>query len=136
MDARELMDDPDFIEYDAGIETVVDELRNQENTLIVRRNGNVVGEIHEHSLLKVLIPEDRLDEEKVVGVLGLSFDQKYVADTAEDVMNKHEVTVEPEESLGEIAFLMDREDLRAIAVKDDDGDIVGVVHENRVIEEI
>ena len=135
MDASELMDDPDFIEYDAGIETVVDELRNQENTLIVRRNGNVVGEIHEHSLLKVLIPEDRLDEEKVVGILGLSFDQKYVADTAEDVMNKHEVTIGPEESLGEIAFLMDREDLRAIAVKDDD-DIVGVVHENRVIEEI
>jgi CBS domain-containing protein len=101
----------------------------------VRRNGNIVGEIHEHSLLKVLIPEDRLDEEKVVGILGLSFDQKYVADTAEDVMNKHEVTVGPEESLGEIAFLMDREDLRAIAVKDD-GDIVGVVHENRVIEEI
>lgn len=135
MDASELMDDPDFIDYDARIETVVDELRNQENTLIVRRNGNVVGEIHEHSLLKVLIPEDRLDEEKVVGILGLSFDQKYVADTAEDVMNKHEVTVEPGESLGEIAFLMDREDLRAIAVKDDD-DIVGVVHENRVIEEI
>jgi predicted transcriptional regulator len=135
MDASELMDDPDFIDYDAGIETVVDELRNQENTLIVRRNGNIVGEIHEHSLLKVLIPEDRLDEEKVVGILGLSFDQKYVADTAEDVMNKHEVTVGPEESLGEIAFLMDREDLRAIAVKDD-GDIVGVVHENRVIEEI
>ena len=135
MDASELMDDPDFIDYDARIETVVDELRNQENTLIVRRNGNVVGEIHEHSLLKVLIPEDRLDEEKVVGILGLSFDQKYVADTAEDVMNKHEVTVGPEESLGEIAFLMDREDLRAIAVKDD-GDIVGVVHENRVIEEI
>ena len=135
MDASELMDDPDFIDYDAGIETVVDELRNQENTLIVRRNGNIVGEIHEHSLLKVLIPEDRLDEEKVVGILGLSFDQKYVADTAEDVMNKHEVTVGPEESLGEIAFLMDREDLRAIAVKDDD-DIVGVVHENRVIEEI
>ena len=135
MDASELMDDPDFIDYDARIETVVDELRNQENTLIVRLNGNIVGEIHEHSLLKVLIPEDRLDEEKVVGILGLSFDQKYVADTAEDVMNKHEVTVEPEESLGEIAFLMDREDLRAIAVKDD-GDIVGVVHENRVIEEI
>ncbi len=135
MDARELMDDPDFIDYDADIKDVVEELRSQENTLIVRRDGNVVGEIHEHSLLKVLIPEDRLDEEKVVGVLGLSFDQKYVADTAEDVMNKHEVTVEPEESLGEIAFLMDREDLRAIAVKDDD-DIVGVVHENRVIEEI
>ncbi len=129
------MDDPDFIDYDADIKDVVEELRSQENTLIVRRDGNVVGEIHEHSLLKVLIPEDRLDEEKVVGVLGLSFDQKYVADTAEDVMNKHEVTVEPEESLGEIAFLMDREDLRAIAVKDDD-DIVGVVHENRVIEEI
>jgi CBS domain-containing protein len=136
MDARELMDDPDFIDYDADIEDVVEELRSQENTLIVRRDGNVVGGIHEHSLLKVLIPEDRLDEEKVVGVLGLSFDQKYVADTAEDIMNKHEVTVEPEESLGEIAFLMDREDLRAIAVKDDDGAIVGVVHEDRVIEEI
>lgn len=135
VEARDLMDDPDYIDHDASIDDVVDELRAQENTLIVRRNGDVIGEIHEHSLLKVLIPEDRLDEEKVIGILGLSFDQRYVAETAEDVMNKHEVTVAPDESLGEIAFLMDREDLRSLAVEDQ-GDIVGVIHENTVIEEI
>ncbi|QGA80958.1 CBS domain-containing protein [Candidatus Nanohalobium constans] len=133
--ARELMDEPDFIRYDAGIDEVVDELNDKENTLIVRRDGEFVGEIHEQSLLKVLIPEDRLDEEKVIGILGLSFDQRYVAENAEDIMNEHEVTVSPDEETGEIAFLMDREDLRSVPVVEDD-EVIGVVHENRLIEEI
>jgi CBS domain-containing protein len=49
-------------------------------------------------------------------------------------MNKHEVTVPPDETLGEIAFLMDREDIRSIPVEED-GEIVGVVHENKVVQE-
>jgi predicted transcriptional regulator len=133
--ARDLMDEPDFIQHDTDIEEVVDELHNKENTLVVKRGGETVGEIHEQSLLKVLVPEDRLDEEKVVGILGLSFDQSYVAEKAEDIMNEHEVKVEPEEEVGEIAFVMDREDLRSIPVEED-GEIIGVVHENRLIEEI
>jgi predicted transcriptional regulator len=133
--ARELMDEPDFIDADADIEDVVDELHTKENTLIVQRDGEAVGEIHEQSLLKVLIPEDRLDEEKVIGILGLSFDQSYVAEKAEDVMNQHEVTVDPEEDVGEVAFVMDREDVRSVPVRED-GEIIGVVHEDRLIEEI
>lgn len=133
--ARELMDEPDFIEHDADIDEVVDELDTRENTLIVRRDGKVVGEIHEQSLLKVLIPEDRLDEEKVIGILGFSFDESYVAEKAEDIMNRHEVTVDPDEETGEIAFVMDREDIRSVPVEEN-GDIIGVVHEDRLIEEI
>lgn len=133
--ARELMDEPDFIEHDAPIEDVEKEVEGVENTLIVRKNGKFIGEVHEHSLLKLLIPEDRLDEEKVIGILGLSFDESYVAETAEDLMNKHEVTVPPEEDVGEIAFLMDREDIRAIPVEEQ-GEIIGAVHENRLVEEI
>jgi predicted transcriptional regulator len=133
--ARELMDEPDFIQYDADIEQVVDELHTKENTLIVKKGDEVVGEIHEQSLLKVMVPEDRLDEEKVVGILGLSFDQSYVAEKAEDIMNEHEVKVAPDEDQGEIAFVMDREDLRSVPVEED-GEIIGVVHENRLIEEM
>ena len=133
--ARDLMDEPDFIDAEAGIDEVVDELDSSENTLIVRRDGDVVGEIHEQSLLKVLVPEDRLDEEKVVGILGLSFDESYVAEKAEDIMNKHEVTVPLDEETGEIAFIMDREDLRSVPVEED-GEITGVIHEDRLIEEI
>jgi predicted transcriptional regulator len=133
--ARELMDEPDFIDAEAGIDEVVGELDSSENTLIVRRDGDVVGEIHEQSLLKVLVPEDRLDEEKVVGILGLSFDESYVAEKAEDIMNEHEVTVAPDEETGEIAFVMDREDLRSVPVEED-GEITGVIHEDRLIEEI
>jgi len=133
--ARELMDEPDFIDYEADIEEVVDELDSKENTLIVKKDDEIVGEIHEQSLLKVMIPEDRLDEEKVIGILGLSFDERYVAETASDIMNEHEVTVSPDEEEGEIAFLMDREDLRSIPVVEN-SEIIGVIHENRLIEEI
>lgn len=71
----------------------------------------------------------------MIGILGLSFDESYVAETAEDLMERHEVTVPPNEEIGEIAFLMDREDVRAIPVKED-GEIIGIVHENAVVGEI
>jgi len=133
MKAEDLMDEPDFIEPEAAIEEVVEEFKGSENTLIVREENKIMGEIHENSLLKAMIPEDKLDEESIIGVLGISFDQSYVPDNAEDLMNKHEVTVGPEEDIGEIAFLMEREDLRSLPVKED-GEIIGVVHENKVIE--
>lgn len=133
--ARDLMDEPDFIDIDAGVDEVVEEVKGVENTLIVKDGDEAVGEIHEHSLLKVIIPQERIDEEKVIGILGLSFDESYVAETAGDLLNRHEVTVPPEEDIGEIAFLMDKEDVRAIPVEDG-GEIIGVVHENSLMEVI
>lgn len=132
--ARDLMDEPDFIEHDASVEDVEDEFKGVENTLIVKNDGDFVGEIHENSILKALIPEEKLDEESVVGILGLSFDQSYTPETAEDLMNKHEVTVPPDETMGEMAFIMDREDVRSLPVEEED-EIIGVVHENSVVEE-
>jgi len=128
------MDEPDFVHVEASVEEVKKEFMGSENTLIVRRNGEVVGEIHENSLLKALIPEERIDEESVIGILGLSFDQSYVPDTAEDLMNEHEVKIGPDEKLGDIAFMMDREDVRALPVVEDE-EVIGVVHEDAVIEE-
>ena len=132
--ARGLMEEPDFVDVEASVEEVKKEFMGSENTLIVRRNGEVVGEIHENSLLKALIPEERIDEESVIGILGLSFDQSYVPDTAEDLMNEHEVKIGPDEKLGDIAFMMDREDVRALPVIEDE-EVIGVVHEDAVIEE-
>jgi CBS domain-containing protein len=116
------------------MEQVKEEFKGSENTLIVKRDEKVVGEIHENSMLKEMIPQERLDEEKVIGIMGLSFDQRYVAEKASDLMNEHEVTVPPDETLGEIAFIMDREDIRSVPVEKE-GEIIGVVHENAVIEE-
>ena len=131
--ARDLMEDPDFIDFEASVKEVEQELSGTENTLIVRKNGEVIGEIHEHSLLKAFIPEDELDENSVVGLMGLSFDQSYVPEKAEDLMNKHDVSVSPEEELGEIALVMHREDISSVPVKED-GEIIGVVHEDTVVE--
>ena len=131
--ARDLMDEPDFIQYDASVEDVEDEFKGSENTLIVRKGDEVVGEVHENSVLKALIPEEKIDEESVIGILGLSFDQSYAPDTAEDLMNAHEVTVPPEETLGELAFLMNEEDVRSLPVEEE-GEIIGVVHEDAVVE--
>lgn len=133
MTARELMEDPDFVDFEASVEEVEKELSGAENTLIVRKNEGVVGEIHENSLLKAFISEDELDENSVVGLLGLSFDQSYVPEKAEDLMNTHDVSVDPEEELGDIALIMHREDVRAVPVEED-GEVIGVVHENKVVE--
>lgn len=133
--ASDVMIDPVFIEKDAPVKEAAEKLKDAENTLIVRENGEFVGEIHEHDLMKVLIPENRIDEEKVIGILGFSFNRSYVAETAEDLMTGHEVTVDPDEEIGDIAFLMDREDVSAIPVVEN-GEIIGVVHENQLVQEI
>ncbi|MFB6116070.1 MAG: HPP family protein [Candidatus Nanosalina sp.] len=131
--ARDLMEDPDIVDYDLPVEKVEDEFKGSENTLIVKKNGEMIGEIHENSLLKALIPEEKIDEESMIGILGISFDQSYAPEIAEDLMDAHEVTVPPDETLGELAFLMDEEDVRAIPVEDG-GEIIGVVHEDAVVE--
>lgn len=131
--ARDLMDEPDFIQFDASVEEVEEEFEGTENTLIVKKDDKVVGEIHENSVLKALIPEEKIDEESIIGILGLSFDQSYVPDIAEDLMNEHEVTVPPNETLGEMAFLMNEEDVRSLPVEED-GEIIGVVHEDTIVE--
>lgn len=134
--ARELMEDPHFVHPEDSVEEVVEKVKGVENTLIVRdEEGKPVGEIHENSLLKLLIPEDKIDEEKVIGIIGFSFDSSYVAENAEDLMNENGVTVDPDEELGELAFLMSKEDLRAIPVEEN-GDIIGVVHENDMVEQL
>ena len=126
------MDEPDFIQFDAPVEEVEEEFEGTENTLIVKKDDKVVGEIHENSVLKALIPEEKIDEESIIGILGLSFDQSYVPDIAEYLMNEHEVTVPPNETLGEMAFLMNEEDVRSLPVEEDD-EIIGVVHENTIV---
>lgn len=132
--AKELMDEPDFIESNASLEEVEEEFSGSENTLIVKKDSEVVGEIHENSLLKGLIPEEKIDEESVIGILGISFDQSYAPDSAEDLMNEHEVSVGPEDELGDIAFLMNREDVRSLPVMEE-GELIGVVHEDTVVKE-
>lgn len=128
------MEDPDFVDVEASVEKVKEEFSGSENTLMVKDGAKVVGEIHENSLLKALIPEGKIDEESVIGILGLSFDQSYAPDTAEDLMNEHEVKIGPEETIGQIAYLMNREDVRSLPVIED-GKVIGVVHEDAVIEE-
>lgn len=129
------MDEPDFIDHQASVEEVVEEFKGSENTLIVKKDGEVVGEVHENSLLKALVPEEKIDEEKVIGIIGFSFDGSYVPESAEDLMEKHNVTVSPEKEVGDITFLMDKEDLRALPVEEN-GEIIGVIHEDILIEEI
>lgn len=134
--AKDVMIDPVFIEKDADVEEAAEKLKTAENTLIVQNeDDDFIGEVHEHDLMNVLIPEKRLDEEKVIGILGLSFNKSYVAEKVEDLMTHHEVTVDPDEEIGEIAFLMDRENVSAIPVKENN-EIKGVVHENQLVQEI
>jgi len=130
--AREIMDEPDTVGTKDPVKQVKQDLAGAENTLIVEENGQLVGEIHENSLLKAFIPEERIDEESIIGILGLSYDESYNPDKAGDLMNKHEVTIPPDEEIGEIAFLMNEEDIRSIPVQEN-GEIIGVVHENSVV---
>ena len=137
VDASDVMAEPRFVDEEQSVERAAEILCGEENTLIVGDADSFSGEVHESHLLKVLIPENMIDEEDVVGILGFSYDTDYVADSVSDVMNKHQVTVSPDTSVGRVAFVMNKEGLRSVpVVRDTDQKVVGVVHENDLMGEI
>lgn len=50
--AEDLMDEPDFIDIDADIDEVAEEVKGSENTLIVRKNGEAV---HWHASYQISV---------------------------------------------------------------------------------
>lgn len=103
---------------------------------VVDDEENFLGDVHLRDLLKLGIDRENLNEHEIIGYLGTTVDESFFADTVEDIMNRHDVTVGPEERCGEVILLMWKEDLRAVPVVDGDGKTVGIVHEEDVITEI
>lgn len=134
--AKDIMVKPKFVEPKAKISEIKKDLIGKENCLtVVDEKGRFLGEIHELDLLKLVIPEEKLEEEDVAGVMGAAYDPEFTGHTADMIMRKHEITVPPDTDATDVAVIMYKEDIRSVPVIKGDK-IIGVIHLNQVIRKM
>ena len=134
--AKDLMEKAHLVSPEESIEKIKKLLVGHEDILLVVDNdGKFLGEIPESNLLKLIVSEDFLDEEDVVGILGSSYDDDFVANSASSIMTSHNFVVKPKTKAEDIAVLLYKEDIESLAVVDK-GKVVGVIHLNKFIEKM
>jgi len=134
--AKDIMVKPKIVSARAKISEIRKDLIGKENCLtVVDEAGNFMGEVHELDLLKLVIPEERLEGEDVAGVMGAAYDPEFTGHTAEMIMRKHEITVPPGTDATDVAIIMYKEDVRSVPVMQKKK-IIGVIHLNQVIRKM
>jgi|ETN02SMinimDraft_4_1059925.scaffolds.fasta_scaffold190025_1 acetoin utilization protein AcuB len=102
---------------------------------VVNSKGKFVGDIHQHDLLKLLIDPKDISWDEVTGVFGRIVDMGYFAETAKDLMHRHELTVTPETSVREVVSLMFKHNIDALPVLKGEK-IVGMITEMELLNKI
>jgi predicted transcriptional regulator len=97
--------------------------------------GNFSGDIHQHDLLKLLIDPKDVSWNEVTGLFGRIVDMGYFAESAKDLMHRHEITVSPETTIRKTVSLMFKHNLDAIPVLKS-GKFVGMITELEILDEI
>ena len=134
--AKDVMEVAHKVKENDSIKKVVTALKTKEDVLVVvKGKDQLVGVIDEATLIKLLVPTDKLETEEVVGFMGAGYDKAFVAKKAGDVMEHRIFFVTPSMPIEKVAFLMYKENLRAIPVVDG-SKIVGIVHVRNLIGKI
>jgi predicted transcriptional regulator len=122
--AKQIMKKPKLVNQNTSIKTIANILKGNEEIVFVMDNKTLIGEIAEYDLVKQLVPANKMVKE--IGLLG-TFDKSYFGKTAKDVMRKQVTIVTPSTPIEKIAYLINNNDLIAIAVVKQ-RKIVGVIH--------
>ena len=134
--AKDVMEPAVLVTKKNKIRKVVNILQTKEDVLVVvEGKGKLVGIVDEATLVKLLVPTDKLETEEVIGFLGAGYDRAFVAKIVEDVMEKRIFFVTPSMSIEKVAYLMYKENLRAIPVLQG-SKVVGIVHVRNLIGKI
>jgi len=102
---------------------------------VVDDEGNFIGDIHERDLLKLAVEPQYLDEHRLIGIFGTKLDESFFAESVEDLMKEHDVTVSPDTSTEDAVLEMWKEGLRSIPVVEK-GKLVGIISEADVIDKV
>lgn len=136
MKAKDLMEKAHIVNIDTNIEDIKKKLIGAEDCLIVvNKRNKIIGEIHEQDLLKLIIPEDKLDEEEVGGILGVGYDDDFISTDASKIIKKHNITIDPEFPADEIGLIFYKEDIMSIPVVKGK-EILGTIHLNNYIKKM
>ncbi len=102
---------------------------------VVGKNNKFLGDIHQHDLLKLLIDPNDLSWDEVTGIFGRYVDMGYFAETAKDLMHRHELTVTPETTIRKVVSLMFKHNVDALPVVKNKK-LVGMITELEILDKI
>jgi acetoin utilization protein AcuB len=123
------------IKENDSISSVLKKFKNNINILtVLDKKGNFLGEIHKIDLLKLTINPKDVGEEDIIK-FGFGVDFGWFAKKAGDIMNRHELTIEPDMPIEKAAILMLREDIRSLPVMKNNK-IIGIITENKILKEL
>ena len=104
------------------------------SVLPVMKGKKLIGEIHEIDLLKLLVDLKDIPEEDVTS-LGFSVDMGYIAKTAEQIMRRHDIIIEPKTKIKDAAYTMLKEGVSKIPVMKKKS-LIGILSEKKLLEEL
>jgi len=125
------------VHQDTKIKEIIKIFENSKTDAIavVDDKNNFIGDIHQHDLLKLLIDPNDLSWDEVTGLFGRYVDMGYFANTAKDLMHRHELTVKPETSIHEAVSLMFKHNVDALPVVKNKA-LVGMITEFEILDKI
>ncbi len=134
--AKDIMEPAIFVKETDGIAKAKNILQTKEDVLVVIKGKNqLVGTVEESTLVKLLVPTDKLETEEVIGFLGAGYDRGFVAKKVSDIVERRVFFVTPSMPIEKVAYLMYKENLRAIPVVEG-SQVVGIVHIRNLISRI
>ena len=104
------------------------------SVLPVFKGKKFMGEIHEIDLLKLLVNIKDIPEEDVTS-LGFTVDMGYIAKTAEQIMRRHDIILEPKTKVKDAAYTMLKEGVSKIPVMKKKS-LIGILSEKKLLEEL
>jgi acetoin utilization protein AcuB len=134
---KDLMRKLESVHADAKISDVITVFEDDSTDAIAvtDKNGDFVGDIHQQDLLKLLIDPKDVSWNEVTGLFGRIVDMGYFAETAKDLMHRHEITVTPETTIRSVVSLMFKHNIDAIPVLKS-SKLVGMITEFEILDEI
>ena len=95
--------------------------------IVVDKNKKFLGDIHENDLFYMLLPNESFED---IGIeLGFDLEKKFFAETAGEIMRKHDITCNADEEVLSVSLRLAKEEVNEMPVLDKNRKVIGVINE-------
>jgi CBS domain-containing protein len=128
MKIKEVMEKPLLVGPGATKKELVEMARKHPHIpiiFVVDSKKKFLGDIHENDLFYMIIPNDMYDE---IGVeLAFDLEKKFFANTAKELMRKHDESCGPDDELMKVAIELAGQEINELPVIDKNNKVVGLI---------
>jgi CBS domain-containing protein len=102
--------------------------------IVVDKDKKFLGDIHENDLFYMILPNDRYED---IGIeLEFDLEKKFFAETAKEIMRRHDTSCSPEDEIMDAALVLAGVEINEMPVINKKGKVVGVITEGILLRHI